>query len=506
MKKKLFKFFIGLLFMIGLGLLYLTNTGVLSFEQPYVFRLSGELPANTPLVVFENVNVIPMDSERVLANQTVIVRNGVIEAVGENTQVRVPDGSLVVDGRNQYLMPGLVDMHVHIESENDLILLVANGVTGVRNMWGNTDKKLWFGLPDQLKLRQQITQGKLFGPTIYTSGPVMEGSPPNHPLMTVFASPGAARQSVIWQAGQGYDFIKVYDHLSPEVYKAVISVAHENNIPVVGHVPFAIGLDGVLANGQQTIEHLTGYINPDTVELIIPEDQLDAYAEKTLQAGVWNCVTLSEYPKSKETPEGFERLQNQPAMTYVSPGMRLFSPIMYYGASRSHTYPNADYPERIAALNRQMVKALHEAGSGILLGTDAAQAYHIPGFSIHEELAYLVDAGLSPFEALETGTRNAAAAMGKLTEFGTVAVGKRADLILLRQNPLGDVSHVRDRAGVMLRGRWLPENELQSMLGGLVSSYKPNLFERLWPLIIIGAAIFLARRKTANRQSEPSNG
>ena len=159
---------------------------------------------------------------------------------------------------------------------------------------------------------------------------------------------------------------------------------------------------------------MTGYIDPDAVEFLIPEDQLDEYAAKTRDAGVWNVVTLSEYPKSKETPEGFERLQNQPGMAYVSPFTRMFSPFLYLMASKAHTYEGVDYPDRIADMNRKMVVALHEAGAGILLGTDAAQAYHIPGFAIHEELAYLVEAGFSPYEALEAGTRNAAFALGKV--------------------------------------------------------------------------------------------
>lgn len=495
MKNMLYKFFTDLLLVFGLGLLYLTNTGILSFGKPYLYRLSGELPDSNPVVAFVNVNVIPMDKERILESQTVIVRGLVIETFGDSGQVQVPNGAVVVDGQGKYLMPGLVDMHVHIMFENDMLLLVANGVTSVRNMWGNTGKALQFGLPDQLALRNQIMQGVLFGPTIYTTGPVLEGSPAFHPLADVFDAPEAAKESVVWQKAQGYDFIKVYDHLSPEVYQAIIEAARENDIPVVGHVPFAAGLDGVLASGQQTVEHLTGYIDPDAVKFIIPEDQLDEYAVKTREAGVWNCVTLSEYPKSKETPEGFERLQHQPGIVYYSPAWKLITPFFYKMSGDSHTYKGADYPQRITALNREMVQALHMTGAGILLGTDAAQAYHIPGFSIHEELTLLVDAGLSPYEAIEAGTRSAAEAMGKSDEFGTIEAGKRADLILLEGDPLSDVGNIQKRAGVMVRGRWLTEEQLQSMLAGLVESYRPNPVERLWPLGLIIIAIYMFTRK-----------
>lgn len=501
MKKSLPKLLIGALFVFGLVLLYLTNAGVLSFDKPYVRQLSSELPNVNSVVAFEQVSIVPMDNERVMENQTVIVRDGVIQEIGNSDQVSIPEGAMVIDGEGKYLMPGLVDMHVHIQYENDLLLLAANGVTSVRNMWGNTGKMLRLRMPDQLDLRRQIQTGELFGPMIYTAGPVMEGKPAFHPLAEVISSPQAAAQSIDWQKGQGYDFVKVYDHLSPEIYQEILDTGRENELPVVGHVPFEVGLDGVLESGQQTIEHLSGYIDPDEVKFLIPEDQVDEYADKTKEAGVWNVVTLSEYPKSKETAEGFQRLQNQAGMRYVSPGTRMLSPLLYLMAAKAHTYPGEDYPQRIAELNRQMVQALHEAETGILLGTDAAQAYHIPGFAVHEELELLVEAGLSPYEALEAGTRNAALILGKADEFGTIEGGKRADLILLESNPLKDISAIQERRGVMLRGRWMAEDELQAMLEELVESYQPNLLERIWPLILVGLGIYLIwRHKSASRK------
>jgi len=154
-----------------------------------------------------------------------------------------------------------------------------------------------------------------------------------------------------------------------------------------------------------------------------------------------------------------------------------------------------DYPGHIQEMFLNTTRILHEHGVKFILGTDSDNPYLVPGSSLLDELDYLVEAGFSPYEALETGTHNAAEAMGKLDEFGTIEVGKQGDLILVDSNPLVDVSAVRDRSGVMLRGRWLPETELQSMLNEMVASFRPNWLERIWPLGIIGVAIYLIWRK-----------
>ena len=194
-------------------------------------------------------------------------------------------------------MPGLVDSHVHIKEENELLLFLAHGVTAVRDMWGTTGMQLRLGFADQLDMRQRINQRELIGPTIYTAGPLMEGKPATSPLMPVVDTPEQAAESITWQAAQGYDFVKVYDHLNPETYEAVLATAAAEGLPVVGHVPFAVGIDRVLAGSQQTIEHLTGYIDPDAAEFIIPEEALDRYAVQTREAGVWNCPTFGVYAK-----------------------------------------------------------------------------------------------------------------------------------------------------------------------------------------------------------------
>jgi hypothetical protein len=214
MRAALYHAAVALLVVCGAGLLPLTYSGFLSLRQPYVLRRSAELQPDPVPVAFVDANVVAMDGEQILAHQTVLIRDGKIQRMGERTTIHVPADARIIDAQGQYLMPGLVDMHVHLKEENELLLFVAHGVTTVRDMWGTTGMQLALGFPDQLEMRAKIQAGELLGPTIYTAGPLMEGEPPTSPLMPVFRTPEEAAEAVAWQKEQGYDFVKVYDNLS----------------------------------------------------------------------------------------------------------------------------------------------------------------------------------------------------------------------------------------------------------------------------------------------------
>ena len=494
MKNVLTNLLIGLLVITGLSLLILTNTGILSLRKPYVVQKSAEMPPPPEVVAFTHVNVVPMEDEYILADQTVLVRDGIIAEIGPAVDIALPEGTLAIDGTGKYLMPGLIDSHVHIKEENELVLFLAHGVTAVRDMWGTTGMQLRLGFADQLDMRQKINQGELIGPTIYTAGPLIEGKPATSPLMPVIDTPEQAAESITWQAAQGYDFVKVYDHLNPETYEAALATAAAEGLPVVGHVPFAVGIDRVLAGGQQTIEHLSGYIDSDSAEFIIPEEALDRYAAQTREASVWNCPTLGVYTKVVPANEQ-DQLQQMPGMEFVSPRMRFLWSMFLNQLRGGLIYTGDDYPARITALNMKMTRALHEAGAGIILGTDSDNPFLIPGLSLLDELDYLTAAGFTPYEALISGTRDAARVLGQGDVFGTIVPGKRADLLLLAANPLEDVRHVRQQVGVFAGGRWWPEEELQGMLAELAASYEPTLLDRLWPLLLPAAAVVLVIKK-----------
>ncbi len=448
------------------------GVGLLILAHPQQATVGGAAQERQP-IAFVDVNVVPMDSERVIERQTVIVRGGTIAAIGPTSEVEVPSGVLVIDGRGKYLMPGLADMHVHT-GKSDLLTYVANGVTTIREMWGE---------PFHLEWREQIARGELLGPTMYVSATPFRNETPEEVVQLVDE----------WVAA-GYDFIKVYNPLSKAAYDSVIAAANRHGVRVVGHVPLSVGLQEAFAAGQVSTEHLyTGYIfelvPPDAP--IQPQEDLRSralawnYADvsefprlaaATRDAGVWVCPTLVVIQHHGLPTEQFLRLLTRPEWRYMPPQHYNGMLMPREDRRRIGRTPGSEDDFRSAQegfeVQKMFVRALHEAGVGLLLGTDVWTG----GFAVHEELRNFVDAGLSPYEAIRTGTRNAAEFLNATDMFGTVAVGLRADLILVEGNPLEDVAHVARRVGVMVRGRWLPEEELQQRLDSLA------VFMDLWKL------------------------
>ena len=430
--------------------------------------------AQQPAVAFINVNVIPFDRERVLSDQTVIVRDGRIAEIGSADRTKVPAGALQIDGRGKYLMPGLADMHVHLfpgtGQQDDLAsqqlqLFLANGVTTIRNM---------IGKPEHIQLRDRVAKGELLGPSIYTAGPPLLGN--NVP------TPEAAELAVAEQKKAGYDLLKVHEGLTPETYAAIVATAKRVGIPFAGHATATVGLKRALDAQQSSIEHLDGYlqalvadnspVKPPSSQVVvgpvlehIDESKIAAVAAATRKAGVWNdpTLTLFKLVVSDAKPEDYLKW---PEMQYIPAKMR-----EGFAKQKQSTLGNpapAADRQRFVKLRNKMLVALHAAGAKLLIGPDSPQFFLVPGFATHRELESFVEAGLSPYQAIEAATRNPAEYFAEFMkaprDFGTVEAGKRADLILLDANPLQTVANLSKRAGVMVRGLWLPESELRKML------------------------------------------
>jgi imidazolonepropionase-like amidohydrolase len=414
------------------------------------------------------------DSAPAVPDQTVVVQDGRIQAVGARTAIAVPPGVLEVDGTGKYLLPGLADMHVHLEYFEEptvLQLFLANGVTAVRNMDGR---------PYILEWRDQIEKGALLGPAIYTAGPLLDGDPPLRPDNTVVRDGTEGRATVLAQQAAGYDFVKVYTNLSAAAYRGILATARELHMPVAGHVPRYVSLGESLASGQASIEHLGDYdeaIEADDSPyrgryhwfkrfLGMPIDVAKARSigQEQARRGVWTVPTLVQAGRELAPADVVQTWLTNPEAAYISPDGRAF----WEEQLRRTAARMDDEDWRRVALGKSnrlsLVRALHEAGVPLLAGTDTPNPFVVPGFSLHEELKLFVDAGMSPLEALATATREAARFAGDLDVRGTVEAGKRADLLLLEGNPLDDVTNTRKLAGVVVRGTWLPREELTRML------------------------------------------
>lgn len=415
---------------------------------------------------FVNVNVIPMTTEVVVSGQTVIVADGVIVAIGDVDSLPVPKDALVVDGTDRFLMPGLAEMHAHVPDtgteslDRVLSLFVANGVTTIRGMLGR---------PSHLDLRQQLFDGKQFGPRLITSGPSMNGRS--------VSGPADGARKVRAQHAAGYDFIKIHPGLSADEYAAIALTANELGMPFAGHVPVAVGVGNALEAGMATIDHLDGYVvalmpaNVDQsggyggfFDVLLANQVIDAQiaeiAEQTAAAGTWNVPTESLIEHLVGGVSVAE-LRNRPEMRYMPR-----STVQQWVRAKENQLNERGFDAEIGAraieIRRRIILALHQSGAGLLLGSDAPQVFNVPGFSLHHELKFVVAAGLTPFEALQTGTINAAEFLG--TNTGTVAVGREADLVLLDANPLADIANSRRVHGVMVRGAWYSSVELGQRL------------------------------------------
>ncbi len=423
---------------------------------------AAPVQARTSAIV--NVNVIPMTTETIVAGQTVIVRDGRIEVIDDVGKIAVPQDATIIDGTDRFLMPGLTEMHGHVTTtatvERLFSLFLANGVTTVRGMLGR---------PSHLALRDDIAAGKLLGPRLITSGPSLNGNSVNGPA-------DGARQ-VREQHAAGYDFIKIHPGLNAPEFNAIADVANELGMPFAGHVPAAVGLAGALAKGMATIDHLDGYMvallpaNVDTsggyggfFDVMLAgqigdaglDENIAAIVAATRAAGVANVATetlfeqlVSAVPPVELAARADMRFVPQETVElWVERKRRML-------AERGFS---AEVAARAITIRRRLILALHEAGAGLLLGSDAPQVWNVPGFSLHHELRLMVASGLSPYEALKSGTLEPARFFG--LETGAVEAGRIADLVLLDANPLEDIDNSRRVHGVLVRGRWARSADL----------------------------------------------
>jgi amidohydrolase family protein len=414
-------------------------------------------------VAFINVNVIAMDSDRVSAKQTVLVSGDRIIAVGPTDKLKIPpDAKRIESDSPRYLFPGMAELHGHIPPpsepkayiDNVLFLYVANGVTTVRGM---------LGYEGQLDLRQQAHNGKIIAPSLYLAGPAFDGG------LTADQASARVRQ----QKNEGWDYLKVLWGPSKAEYDAMARTAKEVSIPFIGHVPRQVGILHVLESGQQTVDHLDGYVEYlKGSEGRVSDEKIAEMVKLTKDSGAWVVPTMVVWENLfGDTPT--ETVQTYDGLKYLPPNL-----VKSWTESHRRRVSGAGF-NRVAARflieNRmRLLRAMNQGGVKILFGTDSPQQFSVPGFSIYREIERMHQAGMTPYEIVRSATATAGEYFKDKDSLGTIAPGKRADLVLLKANPLDDIANVRKQAGVMLRGRWLSEQEIASQLERIAAGYQKD--------------------------------
>ncbi|HKR11643.1 MAG TPA: amidohydrolase family protein [Pyrinomonadaceae bacterium] len=441
-------------------------------------------PASAQTVAFTNVNVVPMDRERVLANQTVVIKNGLIAQIGNAKTVKLPKDAVRIDGTGKYLVPGLVDMHTHLLSDSDeypdsigpheLRVMVANGVTTIRFM---------IGTPELLALRSRSAAGEIEAPTIFVASPHLTGREQGNDF--VVNTPEEAREAVRKSKAAGYDFIKVTTYIKAEVYEAAVDEAAKQNIRVVGHADSRfVGVERAWKAKQQ-IEHLDGYMelllrddapmkgSVSDIYIYNPENwkSFDYIDESKIPEIARRTVASNPYvnPTHHFMKNSFGRLRTEDEIR-KQPDFRFYPPkvqqqwLDFYKKNRFINTVPLEKRARWISLREKLIKAIYDAGGKIMTGSDTPEFMWLYGFGMHHELQALKDAGLSNYAVLEAATRNPSMFLGTIDKVGTIEKGKRADLILLNANPLDSISATTNRAGVMLKGKWHRQEELNAWL------------------------------------------
>jgi Amidohydrolase family len=454
------------------------------------FSVAQPAPAPAPIVI-NHVTIINPGKSSVRADQAVVILGERITDVFDAVKFQPAKNARVIEGKGQYLIPGLWDMHVHsafgdwFPGGRDIILplFIANGVTGVRDMGGD--------LPVLMEWRRQITTGQIIGPRMIISGPMLDGYLPGgklrFPSSVAVTTPASAVAAVDWLVAQGVDFIKVQSVISHDAYLAAAAEAHKRGLPIVGHVPDTVRIKEVVEAGQKSIEHLMGIFEGCSNEedkfikgdgnlklLLTTQDQrkCNALTELLVQTQTWQVPTLAWQRGGTFLDQ--RDLKHQPLEKYVPAywrdvTWRRFTDEMMPDLLRDPLTLRQQY----FAGNLLMVGALHRAGVPFMAGTDSAPGVYImPGFSLHDELANFVEAGFTPMEALQTATSNPAKFLGMEGRDGSVESGKIADLVLLSANPLDDIHNTQKITAVIANGQLFDRATLDQILVKVESAAK----------------------------------
>lgn len=410
------------------------------------------------------INVIPMDTERLLENQIVIVRQGVIQSVSDSASTDIPADMAIIDGGNRYLMPGLADLHVHITREDEFVSYLAWGVTTIMHLGGT-------GLPgtEILSLREQVKSGTILGPNIYTTNRVFDGDPRLNGASFELTDSETARQEVRNLKDGGFDFIKIYNNIDQPEFEATVDEARKVGLSVIGHIPRKFDALTSLSGGQNAIAHteelfFSYFGGPRSTDDDMPTNykpdmsKLAPLIDVMLANNVATMPDLSFTFTDLVMWDDLDILWNDPDFPYLHPATA--SMWESGNINRRSNIENFIIREQWKyELMLELTRQFQKAGILQVVGTDAAIPGLFPGKAAHRELTELVKAGLSNFDALAIGTRNAGQFARRYIDeevrFGQVLPGFRADLVIVDENPLEDIRNARKVSGISVNGRYV---------------------------------------------------
>lgn len=439
---------------ILIGILLISIVIVLFIDNQntnYLMVKNNKL-ANNNSYQITNINIIPMNQDTILVDKMVYIKDGIIQNIADNIEIKDVE---IINAKNKYLTPGLIDMHVHVWDRFELGLYLSNGITAVRNLWG---------MPMHLRLKEDLNNDEIISPMFFTTGPKLTGPEFIGDDNLQLTNPNEAKEKVISYKDRGYDFIKTYYGMTEDIFDAIIEQATISNIDIISHpsqkVPYSYHFKTQIKSLEHAEEIIQQPLNYklDTLKL---KEVINGF-EKSKHTSF--SPTLTGYNNIYQILIDDEILESE-NLQYMNPLIKKVDTKAQFDRWYNTKLRDSSIIKTIKDqhdFHLKIVKNLHEVGTTIICGTDAGIGITIPGFSIHQELAFYKEAGLSNYEVLKTATVNASKAHSIMNNMGTIEVGKVANLILVDNNPLIDLSALQAPTTVFIRGRKLNRDSLDN--------------------------------------------
>lgn len=427
-------------------------------------------------VLIQNVNLIDMMTGKTQKHMDVEIENSKIIKIEPTGQIQIKDSYDPIDGSDLFLCPSLIDCHMHVSYEDELLQFLANGVTTVRNMWGTEQIDSW---------ASEIQRNERLGPEIFSSSPIIDGESPMWEGSFVCKSEADADEITELTLQNNYIGFKILNYLSAQAYGWLVERSQQHEIDIFGHTPIEVGLSGILENGQYCIEHLDGYLEEiqadySPYEQIPPRERnkrravmyqhiddtkIPEIVKKTVNAATWNCATLTVIFRTYG--EDITELMQKYKKTIPKNILEKHKQTLETIRTRVTASELSTIAENLE-VNYKILKHLHDEGGNIAIGTDTGNPFIFAGYSLHEELEHHIQAGFSAYDALKGVTINAARFLRQDHRIGSIEVGKDANLLLVEGNPLDDIQHLRDIDHLFVQGTPYNKSVLDNWFSSLM--------------------------------------